>query len=233
MKKNQKVGKIYFRIAEKCFDVERPDVPVETTEAVLNRGDLHEIEKYVKVARILSAAVHEFGRLASVCGVYVTPKLFWDAVYAEDPDVSMIDFVLRLKERQFSSDWKSIIVLEMLAAAHKEWMDVHQDEFFDEKKVKQRCVFMPFELVGVERALFYRIYIEDMLEVLGWSIDAKCIKRYYNLKQLDFINECNLGVKRYGKEALVDFLMKTDLVPPKIAKVLHSNRAIAEQMAHS
>ena len=230
----QKAGTVYLRVAKKCLDREHPAMSTLMKESILSRGDLHEIEKYVKIARIMSVAVHEFKRIIRGHELNVPPTVFWNMLYAENPEETLADFITQLRYKQFSIEQRAKIVFWMLKVVHDEWMEVHQDDFFDIRKVRQRCVFMPFELIGFERVMFYMIYIEDMLHVLGWDVDRSSLKSYYFKRQSDFEERNNLSVKRYGNDALVNYLMQAEYpVPGKIARVLRGDRSIAMRMAYS
>ncbi|MBQ6414348.1 hypothetical protein IJI28_01880 [Candidatus Saccharibacteria bacterium] len=233
-KNHRRAGTVYLRVAKKCLDRECPAMPTSTKESILSRGDLHEIEKYVKVARIISVAVHEFKRIIRGYELNVPPTVFWNMLYAEDPGAALADFVTQLKRKQFLKEQKAKITFWMLKVIHDEWMEVHQDDFFDIKKIRQRCVFMPFELIGFERVMFYMIYIEDMLRVLDWDVDRNSLKSYYYQRQRDFEERNNLSVRWYGNDALVNYLMQAEYpVPGKIARVLRSDRSVAMRMAYS
>ena len=229
-----KVGKVYLRIARKLLNLEYPDLNAGIKKMILERGNLHEIEDYVQITRILGVAAHKFGRMLVSTGVSVPPELFWNLTYAEEPEVCMADFIVRLKHRQFSDVQKSKFIYHILKEVHSEWMDVNEELFFDSKKIGQKCKFMPFELVGFDQVMSYRVYIEDMLWVFGWPINSKQLCKYYLRKQEEFVLENDLIVRRYADDTLVDYLMRAEYpVPPRIARMLRSDRSLAIKMASS
>lgn len=220
-----KVGTLYRRVATDCLAASGMDV-----NAIMEGGDLREIEKHVKIATILEAASHKLCTCLSR-EVKVPRDFFWTIMFSQEPNKDLADLAAELKTNIFIGSQRADIALKMLLAVHDEWVRLHSKEFFDFDKTNQQCLFMPFQLIGVRDALSYMFYIQDIFDVLGWEIDKALLGTMYLSMQQKYLAKHQLVTD----EDLISFIMEAqyDSLSCDIKKALRTNPELVRRMVFS
>lgn len=244
----KKVNELYLGIAEKCFERYYPEMTKDERGEILERRDFREIEGYVPIYEILSAATRRFSHMIfeyamrpDVDPCLVAPhNLLQTVIYAKDPEAKLAEYAALLREKRNLRPHRAFFVYQLLKAVHEEWMKVYEEMFFDPTKDKERCRFMDFELIGFRCAWSNVIYIEDFLNCLDWEIDENKVRNtYYEEQDAFWKNNGLIATRRCHKtkmrqNTLVDYLMRaSESVPPRVAEAYAKDRELATKVAYS
>jgi hypothetical protein len=90
---------------------------------------------------------------------------------------------------------------------------------------------MPFEMIGPEAALRYRIILDEILSFLGWKVSNDDLRRLYFKAQEHFLREKRL----YSVDDLKYYLMRGGYsqLSDRILELLSNNEKIAEEIVYS
>lgn len=223
-------GVIYKNIAWNCFREKYPEIPTIEVQEILDQGLFHEIESYVRVASLIQVAAR------SLVSVFANDKIkvnegdfVWVLLFSNSPDEDMKSLVRSLRIRDYNQEKILACVFDALHSIHDEWVRLHDDEFF--KTDGARCRFMPFEMIGPEAALRYRIILDEILVLLGWKVSDNELNRLYYKAQEHFLREKRL----YSVDDLKYYLMRGGYsqLSDRILELLSNNEKIAEEIVYS
>lgn len=223
-------GVIYKNIAWNCFREKYPKIPTIEVQEILDCGLFHEIESYVRVASLIQVAAR------SLVSVFANDKIkinegdfVWVLLFSNSPDEDMKPLISSLRMRDYSQEDIVKCAFNALHSVHDEWVRLHDDDFFKADGV--RCRFMPFEMIGPEAALRYRIILDEILSFLGWKVSNDDLRRLYFKAQEHFRREKGL----YSVDDLKYYLMRGGYpqLSDRILELLSNNERIAEEIVYS
>ena len=224
-----KVGLIYRDIARKSYEYMNPEADLHAFEEILLRGDLDEIESYVKVKDALGVVATRLHAILEPDKVRL-PKDFLEViVYSEVPKSDLEEIIIGIYMCNYEPAKKAQIALELMQSLHDEWVRCNSDVFFDQEDMRFR--FLQFELIGLEAASVYRLYIDDVLLALKLDVCDEEIKSAYWKLQTEFLKKNSIT----SRDSLIDYIMKADYNPltQDIVEILRTDRVVAEKMADS
>ncbi len=221
-----KVGCIYRNVARLCFEDELPDY--KDYEAVLSRGNLEEIERFVKVRDIFLMMSTGLKQILIKDNIRLPNDFAEVMTYSEEPEYDLEEIIIEIGLRKYSKSEKAVVLLETLKVVHDEWVRIHAERFFSENK-REKCRFLQFELLGPAEVGLHRIFIDEIFTLLGlMSDEAEITKQYWKMQEA-FIKQNGI----WSREDLVGFIMKADYnsLARDICDILRTDRTVAEIMA--
>ena len=222
------VGLVYREIAWAVAEYEGYSI-YEAADWI-ESGDLRQIEQHVRIAAIVQAASHKVCKML-LKDVEVSENFFWTMMFSETPSEDLRTMIAGTKQLEHKK--RANAINAMMKAAHNEWVRVHAQEFFDPEKQNDRCLYMPYELIGYSLAESYWRYIGPIADVLGWTKDrsASAMNAIYLLNQKKYM----VGKGIYSTRDLVDFISRCEYkaLSLEIMNAIREDRRLAEFMAIS
>jgi hypothetical protein len=161
--------------------------------------------------------------------VKVSENFFWTMMFSEAPSEDLKNMLAGTRQLEHR---KQVVVMNaMMKAAHNEWVRTHAREFFDSDKQNDRCLYMPYELIGFTLAESYWRYVGPIADVLGWTKDRSAMNAIYLLNQKKYM----VGKGIYSTRDLVDFISRCEYkaLSLEIMNAIREDRRLAEFMATS
>ena len=226
--KRKKAGLILRRTA--CDYLRLMQCAQDEVQKITERGDLKEIEHYTGAISILDAVIHKLCPVLALRDRIMPPKhLFSILIYAEEPEKELKGFLDEMKK--IKEPRRAELIMLMLNSAHDEWIKLHEEDFFMQEMQEKRCLFMPLELIGFEATKHYRVYINRVIDLFGWTVDERLILMAYRVVQDTFC----LKRQICNDEQLINYLAEAqyEALSPRIKKVLRGNTELARMMIYS
>ena len=149
------------------------------TEAnqIVRTATYEQLESQVYATSSVTAAVNEIGRQLNLTEAEL--KTFTDCVFGRTNNQK---FLSELGKRISSEDLPSVVV-DIIDAVHKNWINDNEGVFFTKKQDRgQQYQYLPLEMIGIKEAKSDLLFIKPILESMGLKyneseIEAELIRR--------------------------------------------------------
>lgn len=227
----QKASQTYLEAAWNMFRERYPKMDKARVNMIMARRNINEIESYIHLAGLFKVGVEELRRLLQKDDIVVPDNFLAVLLHSEAPRKDAEDLIFDLKQRDYSEDEVARIAIQVLYVIHDEWVKLNSREFFDPCRKWQRSRFMPFELIGLETALKYRVVLDEINMVLGLKVHTGALRSLYWQMQKDFCRKHLL----HTREDLSEYLRYSDYysMVPDIQEVIRKSPRITIQMSCS
>lgn len=224
-----RAGLVYRCVARAYVEGWYPEMDKHAFDEILLKGSIDEIEAYAKVKEIMCVTVALLRSILKKSNIHLVKDAFEVLMYSETPEYDLEETIIEIRLRNYSLADKISINHALISAAHDVWAAANSDWFFDEKKAGQRYLFMPYELIGVEQAFKFYLFVKELMALMELNAsDEALVDAFYEARATFFEKNDILT-----REELIDYIMKADFNPLErdIVEKLRTDRKIATEIA--
>lgn len=224
-----KAGLVYRCVARAYVEGWHPETDKHAFDEILLKGSIDEIEAYAKVKEIMRVTVTLLRSILKKDNIHLVRDALEVLMYSETPEYDLEETIIEIRLRNYSLDDKVSMSHTLIAAAHDTWVAANSDWFFDEKKAGQKYLFMPYELIGVEQAFKFYLFIKELMALMELNVSDEALVDAFYEARATFFEKNNI----LTREELIDYIMKADYNPLErdIAEKLRTDRKIATEIA--
>lgn len=224
MKDSSKAGKIYLKIAANCVFEIIPNHSEGYYERLLDRADFYSLEFKLKLESYIRNMTSAFREVMTRPIGNIPQDLETILLKSDDPSADLRDLRNLFNSANLTNGYKGEIALEIIRPLHNLWVVKNKEDFFSLVESRERFRFMPLELIGIDRVLwYYQRFLEPFFSVIHLTVDASYIERSYIVLQETFF----LARVIRDRETLREALLRLDYGTDKITTAMRDPETIS------
>ncbi len=237
MKDASKAGKIYLKVAANFIFEDLPGMSEGYYKRLLDKGNYYDLETKLSLESYLRAMAAAFSDRVSRPIVSIPCHLDTIILESDDPDEDLRDLRGMFYAARITNGEKGEIALDIIEALHNLWVVRNKEHFHNGRESRERFRFMPLELIGIDRVLwYYQRFLEPLLSVVHLTVDASYIERGYIVRQETFFLEHGIRERDtlrlvlarldYGVDEINTAMRQPETIAAVTAQVISQNQVL-------